>query len=171
MRLGGAGVAGCSDLSKPIDEEPVLRRAAERLQRRNLESLVQAQGPGGEPIAPNTKGYARRKGHDRIGFLTGEMAAGLVASDGVNLTVGGDVAEAEVFAGPGGTDMKVNIFLAGKPGEERWQSAETRSGRRKAWRYEGPPVPPRDFIGIDERDVEAAGDDALETILNGWGFA
>ena len=30
---------------------------------------------------------------------------------------------------------------------------------RKAWKYQGPPVPGRDFFGVDERDVDAAGED------------
>jgi hypothetical protein len=65
----------------------------------------------------------------------------------------------------------VLTFLKGKPAEERWQSAETPSGARKAWKYKGNPVPGRDFIGADERDIEKAGEDALDTILKSWGFS
>ena len=158
------------DLQKPIDEEPVMRRWAEATQRRNLESLQRAQGPGGEALAPNEPATAKRKGHDQVGFDSGEMAAGLTAPGAINLRFGGDEAVAEVFGGPGSTDKELNIFIKGKPAEERWQSAQAPSGKRKAWKYQGSPVPGRDFFGVDERDVDKAGEDLLDTVAKTWGF-
>ena len=163
-------MSGAADFAKPLDEEPVLRRWAEATQKRSLASLEAAQGPGGEPLAPDKAATVKAKGHDRVGFETGEMAAGLTDPGAVNLRVGGDVAEADVFGGPGATDAKLNMFLKGRPAETRWESAEMPSGKRKAWQYPGDPVPGRDFFGVDERDVEAAGGDALDSILETWGF-
>ena len=77
---------------------------------------------------------------------------------------------ATVFGGPGGTDDKLNMFLQGKPGETRWQSEKTKSGKRKAWRYQGDPVPGRDFFGIDERDLDAAAEHLVDDVVRCWGF-
>jgi hypothetical protein len=158
------------DLKGTIDEEPVLRRWALATQRRNLASLEAGAGSGGATLAPNAPSTRRRKGHGRVGFHTGQMAAGLVAGGAVNLRVGGPEAIAEVFAGPGSTDLKINAFLKGKPAEERWRSERTPSGKRRAWKYRGPPVPARDFIGIDERDVDRAAEDLLSEVGKQWGF-
>lgn len=159
-----------SDLRRPVDAVEIARRAAQRIQRRNLESLANAQGPGGPPLAPNKPRTVKNKGHDRVGFYTGEMAHGLVAPTGANIVERGNEVEVKVFGGPGNTDAKVNIFVRGQRNRVGWQSARTASGKRKAWKTNLPPVPGRDFFGLAEQDVDAIAEDATDSILKAWGF-
>lgn len=158
------------DFRKPLNMEPFVRRWVAATQRRNLDSLSRAQGPGGPLLAGNKPYTVRRKKHGRVGFDTGEMAAGLLAPNAVNLKIGGASVEATVFAGPGGTDKKVNIFVKGQRAQPGWMSALTKSGKRKAWKTTRPPVPGRDFIGISEADVDAAAGDMLADVARQFGF-
>lgn len=182
------------DLRKPLNLEPGIRRAAQALQKRNVASLQAAQGPGGEPLARNRPYTEKRKRHGRVGFHTGEMAAGLLAPGAViELRIGDARAEAVVGAGPGNTDMKVNIFVRGQP--ERviektariWKKGSIASRQLKGraggseivqgpggvwkWKRVVPAVPGRDFLGVDEADVDAAAEGFLSDFGAQWGFA
>lgn len=158
------------DFKKPLDPEPTLRCWAEAAQRRNVQSLAAGAGPGGPPLAPNRPATVRRKGHDRVGIDSGEMAHGLVDPAAVNLKVTRDGGEAQVFGGSGATDKKLNIFIQGQRPQKRWTSEQTKSGKRRAWQYDAPAVPGRDFFGVDERDSEAAGEFLLDDVARQMGF-
>lgn len=163
--------AVAADFKKPIDEEPVMRRWAAATQRRNRESLHQARGPGGDKLEPNKPYTVKRKGHGRVGVRSGGMAGGLTAGDAaVNYRFGRKDSEAVVHGGPGATDRELNIFVEGTKSTVVEKKATTKRGKVKTWKKRVPAVPGRDFFGVDERDVERAGDDLLTTALRGFGF-
>lgn len=156
---------------EPIEFE-TLTNWARAAQRRNLESLRNAQGPGGAPLAPNKPYTAKRKGHERVGFDGGQMAAELLSDRGVDVDT--SRGEAKVYGGSGSTDFKLNVFVRGQrdgSGVMVWVTETLPSGKQK--RYQRPMlrVPGRDFFGIAEADVDAVAEKATEDIFRAWGFA
>ena len=155
-----------------IDVTGFLARTAARIQNRNLASLVAGQGPGGAPLAQlhqATIATKKRMGYPGIiGVRTGAMLAGLTDPGSVNVRSTRDGGSVEVFGGPGGTDKKINLFLADLS-YLGWTSQATESGLRKAWRVvKGKPA--RDFFGVSEIDLDAAGEDLLTTVGLALGF-
>jgi hypothetical protein len=168
---GGAfGVEGLDGLRAPVSSAEALANWAAASQNRNVISLVGGGGPGGEPMVPNRLYTQRRKQGRPVGIDTGEMLQGLTAPGGVNIKATLDGGEATVFAGPGSTDMKVNLFIRGHPEEVIGKSAKMKNGHEKKWRRNIPAVPGRNFIGVSQEDVDAAAKFASESMLRQLGF-
>lgn len=168
-------MSGLADFKKELEpvERAVLTEWAKAAQRTNLASLRAARGPGGASLAPNKPYTAKRKGHDRVGEDSGQMLAGLLAGDGIDVDTSGRSGKAKVYGGPGSTDLKLNIFVKGQrdgSGQMIWVSELTQSGKLKKYQVPKRRVEGRDFFGVDQRDVDAAAEDALTSVLSAWGF-
>ena len=159
------------DFRQPIDEEPVLRKWAEEAMRRNYENLAAGNFDGGPELAHNKAYTIRRKGFDKPGFgKTGEMSIAIVNEGNVTLWVGGESARAEVAAGPGATDKKLNLFIRGQVQPKRVVVLTNKKGEPRKREEREVRVPGRDFMQVDGRELDNAGDDALEAVLRAWGF-
>lgn len=169
-------MSGLADFKKDLQpvEEAVLTEWAKSAQRTNLASLRAAQGPGGASLAPNKTYTAKRKGHDRVGFgKTGQMAAGLTVEDAVDIRMGARSGKATVYAGAGSTDLKLNAFIKGQAdgsGRMVWVTETLPNGKQKKYQRPMLRVPPRDFVGLAQADLDAAAENAAESVLRSWGF-
>ena len=163
----GAG----DDFRKPLDEEPVLRRWADAAMRRNYQNLVDGNFDGGPELAHNQKYTVRRKGFDKPGFgKTGEMSINLVNVGNVTMWVGGEAARAEVAAGPGATDMKINLFVRGQVQPKRAVILTGKKGQPRKREEREVRVPARDFLQVDQRELDDSGGEAVDAVLRAWGF-
>lgn len=168
-----SGIEAFKQELEPV-ERAVLTEWAKAAQRTNLRSLQTAQGPGGAPLAPNKPYTAKRKGHERVGFgKTEQMAAGLLADNAVDIRMGSRSGRATVYAGAGATDFKLNVFIAGQreeAGRMVWVTETLPNGKQKKYQRPMLRVPPRDFVGLSEADLDAAAENAAESVLRAWGF-
>lgn len=184
---------GADDFREPYDPEPAARALAEAVMRRNQKSLEQRHGPAGPELAGNKKYTVRRKGHDKVGFgRTLEMYRKLFDPRNVNMTIRSDSVAITIFAGPGSTDLKLNTFVEGQPERVIEKTAKLRkrgtvqsrqlegrtgevatvssSGGVKKWKRKVPAVEGRDFVGLDQADIDAAASELLEGRAHAWGF-
>lgn len=165
-------LAGFKKELEPV-EHAVLTAWARAAQRRNYMSLQKAQGPGGAPLAPNKERTIKRKKHDRVGIDSGKMLLGLLADEGIEVDTSGGKGKARVFGGDGSTDFKLGVFVGGqsdRSGEKIWVSEMTKSGKLKKYQVPKKAVPPRDFFGLAQADLDAAAENAAESVLRAWGF-
>lgn len=167
----GAGAGGLEDFTRPLlqAKNATLQSWAQAAQARLAGSLAQGQAVGGAPLAPNEPKYARSKGGRPPGVKTGAMLQGLLAPDRISWNAAEEPGTARVEPAVGKEVGKLNVFLRGHGQQEGWRSERTANGKRKAWKVmKGQPA--RDFVGVDERDAEAAGETAISEVARVWGF-
>lgn len=168
---GSASPGGLSDLTRPLlqAKNGVLQSWAQASQARLAGSLAQGQAVGGAALAPNEPKYARRKGGRPVGVKTGAMLQGMLAAGLTGWNASAEPGTAEVLAAEGPNIPKLNIFVKGQGSRMGWVSERLPSGKIKKYqRAKGQPA--RDFVGVDERDVDAAGETAMAAVLDAWGF-
>ncbi len=164
---------GLEDWKNGLRGQPSLIEWCKATAKRNLQSLEERQGPGGAPLVPLAPRTVKGKGNDRPGFgKTGKMAAALTAPN--NFSVSGDL-EAEVYAGQGDTIYpKLTTFLRGRdPGRIEKRSLrknKTKPNTEKRWFVMVSRQPARDFIGHDEKVLEAHGEALLADVAKQLGF-
>lgn len=97
------------------------------------------------------------------------MLQGMLAADNVAWNAAEEPGTARVELVRGGLVQRANIFLRGQNQREGWTSERTASGKRRSYKVmKGQPA--RDFVGLDERDADAAGETAISELARAWGF-
>ena len=171
-------------------EQPTLEKWALATQQRNEESLHLQRAPDGSVIEPNRPSWARQKGHAEAGFYTGQMGSAMgdpacieiLSSNTANVlavpeTSGAEWAAFNVGGGKGPTPdaLKLTMFVDGT-GERKVTKTAIRKNKKKAntvkkWTATIPGQVARDFVGHDEKVVDAAAAEALVDVAQQWGFA
>lgn len=182
-------MAGLEDLLKPIDLAPVMRRWAGATKSRLVEALLAGREAGtGVPLARNSQTTQKIKGHGQVGIHR-ERLLNAVRTGFLELDSDGAGATVHAFAATGKEIVAFRAFLKGAPvnilkkrrGGKKIAPGQTprgafntsveRGADGKIYTRRLSPVPARDFVGVDARDVDAAAKDLLETALKGWGFS
>lgn len=182
--------APLATLRNPIDVQPVMRRWIGATRSRLVAAILAGQEAGtGVALKANSRTTQRIKGHGQVGYFRGRMIEA-VKRGGAEITLvnAGATATVRAFAASGSELIAFRAFLKGAPtnilkkrrGGKRvapgqaprgaFNTSVERGGDGKIYTRRLSPVPPRDFVGVDERDVEAAAKDLVETALRGWGF-
>lgn len=182
-------MAGLEDLLEPIDLAPVMRRWAGATKSRLVAALLEGREAGtGRALAGDSATTQRIKGHGQVG-IHHERLINAVRTGFLEIDRDGSSASVHAFAATGKEIVAFRSFLAGAPtnvlkrkyrgkrlapGSPVRQVFNRQVGRTatgETYSRTLAPVPARDFVGVDERDVDAAGEDLLDAALRGWGFA
>lgn len=181
-------MAGVEDLRKPIDLMPVMRRWVGATKSRLVEALLAGREAGtGAPLAADSATTQRIKGHGQVGRHR-ERLLSAVRTGFAEIDADGSGATVHAFAATGKEIVAFRSFLKGAPvnilkkrkGGKKVAPGQTPRGAfntsvevgagGKIYTRRLSPVPARDFVGVDARDVDAAAKDLMETALKGWGF-